>query len=500
VQTRSRITAFLVVILAVSGATVAARAIFGPFRFLLSVSNPINAEAFFGLAAILLIILNTRGGTIAAAGNARGLLPLVILAACGLAAWAWTFGFPFIADDYVHISNAMHASARWIVDQFTVPAPDRFFRPFGYIAYAAEARLFGRGPVPWHAFSFALHLVNSALVFLLAGKLGLRTWPSLAGALLFLLHGSRPEAVAWVSAQFDLWATLFFLLALLAFLGQRQIVPVVFLLLALLSKESAYVLPVVLLVLTPPNAMLRRVAPSFIVTAVVFVYRSVLLHGIGGYRMPGSNQSFFLSVSLFRTAKAIFLRLPAVLFFPINWTHHPQWWLASLLTAAMIAILVFVSRAFPVRRPIWIALAFTLITAAPVHQFLAIGPDLEKARVLYLPSVGFAVLFAAALSSLHTRVAAVIAATLLSFQTAALEHNLFIWRGIADLARNTCETAARAQPSALSDVPNVIDGVYFLHTGLRPCVEWAAGKPPATTAQGPALVWDDRSRMLVPQP
>ena len=43
--------------LVLSGAVVLARATFGPFRFIVSVHNPIGAESVFALSAVLLLIL-----------------------------------------------------------------------------------------------------------------------------------------------------------------------------------------------------------------------------------------------------------------------------------------------------------------------------------------------------------------------------------------------------------------------------------------------------------
>jgi hypothetical protein len=511
---RRHLISLLTVVLAASAIIVAVRASFGPFRFVFSVSNPVNAEAYFGLAAILLLVLRVRADNAEPnAGNATW--PLLILLAAGLAAWAWTFGFPFVADDYTHITNALHATPGYLASLFTVPADDRFFRPLSLTAYAAQARFFGTSRIAWHAFCFALHFANSGLVYWIARRRGHLSWTSFVAALFFLLHGSRPEAVTWIAAQFDLWAAFFSFLSLVAFLKQLetggrawQIGSLVLLFFALLSKESAYAVPVLFLLIVwidGRRPFLRHLAPSFVLTGLVFLYRWWLLQGIGGYRMPGSGTPFFYSVSLFRSGKGFLLRLPAILAFPVNWTRLPEWWLAVCMIAAMLAFGVFASARLR-RKEVWFALGFMLAAAVPVHQFLLIGQDLEKSRVLYLPSAGFALLLAAGLGRLQPRTAAAVACVVIAAQVAALEHNLMIWRRVARLEEHTCESVAQAAPQArvISDVPNVVDGVYFLHTGLRPCVEWAAGRPlpevfPKLTPDlaGPGLVWNDEQRAFV---
>jgi hypothetical protein len=523
---RTYLDFFLWTVLAISGTLLGARAAFGPFKLGLSVSSPMNAETFFAMAAVLLLLLRAQTSNVSkTVQNPRHLGAwgaLLILLAGGIAAWAWTLRFPFIADDYAHITHGLRATPSYLWGVFTIPAADRFFRPFGLLAYAAEARLFGTSRVAWHASSLVLHIANSALLFGIARKRAYRSWPAGAAALFFLLHGTRPEAVTWISAQFDLWATFFFLLALLAFLrrvesgaARWQIVSLSALFFALISKEAAYVFPLVLCLIVWLDGIrgkkaVRLLAPPFALTGLVFLYRWLLLGGIGGYR-TGTGTPFIYSINLFRTAKALLLRPVAVLDFPMNWTRQPEWWLWVCLILGMVALAASAS-AKTHQRKLWFGLGFLLVAALPVHQFLLIDADLEKSRVLYLPSAGFALVFAAVLESLRPRIAVAVACATLALQTAALEHNLMIWSNVAQLAANTCTAAAKAVtsapgPIAVSPIPNKVDGVYFLHTGFRECVEWAAGSElpgmvldtepqPAGLQPRTVLRWDQGRRAL----
>jgi hypothetical protein len=479
-----------------------------------------NAESWFSFAALALVLMNSirRKADIRAGSRHRAAVFAVIgIALAIVAAFGWTCRFPFIADDYIHISNGLRAAPADLAHYFTVAPKDRFFRPFAYVAYAAEGRMWGSSRIAWHACSIALHAINAALVFALgrARKFGL--WTATAAALLFALAGSRPEAVVWIGAQFDLWATLFFLIALLA-LGRAaneeqglrwEVVEVFALLLALLSKESAYAFVLVAFAMlwidgVRGRRLVRLVATPAILTLVVFLYRWLLLGGIGGYRMAGTEKPFFYSFDLIRVIRAFLLRLPAVLTFPLNWTREPGVLLVLLILAA-IAAMAFVAAARADRKKLWFGFAFTFAAAIPVYIFLLIGPDLEKSRVLYLPGVGFVLILGAALEAMRKRIAVVAACSLIAFQVVALEHNLLIWRGVANLAERTCAgvasaAAASTRPLTISDVPNTIDGVYFLHTGLRRCVEWAAGKPLPelrVSDESSDLKWDAARREFV---
>jgi hypothetical protein len=429
-----------------------------------------------------------------------------ILAALALAAFAWTFTFPFLADDYDHIPHAIHATPQSLADLFTKPAADHFFRPAVFVLYAAESRVADFSRVGWHALSLALHFAVALLVYAFARRRRFSQWVAFSAAALFLLHGSRPEAVTWIAAQFDLWAAFFFLLALIAFDRGWRAASLAPLALALLSKESAYVYPLVLLwILWVDRVAVREwprfAGPSFLVTAAVFLYRWRLLGGIGGYRDTGSGRPYILTFDPLRTGKALTARLAAALDFPINWTHVLEWWLIAALIAAMAAAALLLLQR-PDRRRLLLGFGMLVLAALPVHEFLLIDSDLEKSRVLYLPSVGFALLFAAALEAARPKFAIAAGAAILVFQVAALEHNLKTWNYVSHLAEGTClDAAALPADSALSDISNTVDGVYFLHTGLRGCIEQAAGharpdlwlgnEPASGGLLMPEWQWDD---------
>jgi hypothetical protein len=501
------IRALLWIVLVLSALVVAARAIAGPFRLGVSVGSPMTAEGIFALSGAGLLAC-ARGADGASATTRKRRknewLAVLLLALTAFAAYAGTLHFPFLADDYDHIPHAIHANASYLAGLFTHPAADRFFRPAAFVLYAAEARIAGYSEAAWHALSLAIHVAVSSLVYLFARRRGFRHWTALAAAMLFLLHGSRPEAVTWIAAQFDLWAAFFVLLALLAFERGSRAASLAPLLLALLSKESAFVYPLLLLWMlwidgVPMKRWARLAGPAFALTGAVFLYRWRLLGGIGGYRDIGTGRPYILTFNLLRTGKALTARFAAALVFPINLSHPLEWWLIAALIAAMAAGAALCAASVE-RRRFWFGLGFLVLASLPVHEFLLIDADLEKSRVLYLPTVGLALMFAAALEAARVRVAAAAACAILIFQLAALEHNLRVWESVSGLAERTCASiAAVPGPVALSDIANTVDGVYFLHTGLRGCVE-KAGKRELYLAgeiaplDATTLVWDGQRR------
>ena len=423
----------------------------------------LNVEGAFALAWLALLGWRSRSQNNDTLKGGTRWRWLVLLAAVPFLPY---LSFPFLADDYVHILHANAFSAGQVKGLFTVPATDQFFRPLVYLSYAMDARWAHGEPALWRAAELAIHLVNSALVYKLCRRLRFGAAAATCGALLFALHGSRPEAVTWVAARFDLLAVLFGLACLIAALNGRTLVASVALIAAALSKESAFAIPLLALLVFwyagyRRREIARRVLPLIACAAAVFLYRWNLLGGIGGYHDSSNGAATALQFGFPSTLQSLFPRLWGTLLFPINWTTRPGGLLMVLLVIAA-ASLLWLALGKPSRRAVMLGVAFAYCCALPVHQFLSIGADLEKSRVLYFASVGFAILFAACIT---TKRMLVPAAFVLIFHTAALQHNLEIWKRVGFGARAACTEGAR-------NLPNVVEGVYFLHTGYPECLNF----------------------------
>ena len=430
-------------------------------------------------------------------GGSPGPTRAWLLVAVVAIAFAPYLSFPFLADDYSHIQHARAADLPALWAHFAVPETDRFFRPLGYLSYALDAQWAGTSPTFWRASNLALHLVNTLLVYLLCLRLRLSPIAALAGGLLFGLHGSRPEVVTWVSARFDLLAVLFGLLSILCLVREWRAAAAAAVFLAALSKESAYVVPLLGIAVLwferrPWREIARLTWPSAAVAVAVFAYRWWLLGGIGGYRNAANGSPTVFNFRFASTLKALFLRFWAAMLFPINWTGGLEVWMAVALAAGIVAMIVIAWGGAP-RRTAALAVLFATVCSLPVHQFLSIGPDLEKSRVIYFGSVGLAILFAAAMNGRGAQIAM---GVMLVFQVAALEHNLAIWKRVGYLAEATCRAAADAG-AVVTGLPNVVDGVYFLHTGYPECVEMRA-QTARPSAPPDVWVWNEKLRTIEP--
>jgi hypothetical protein len=436
-------------------------------------------------------------------------------------------GAPFVYDDYTHIVQTSHATRRILVDAFRREPGGHglFFRPLTFISFWGDYQWAGLVAARWHAWSLAAHTANVWLVYLLATRLGLRRTAAAVAALVFALHGSRAETVAWMDARSDLLATLFCLVALLAVMAfcrsgrAAWFVPVVLgAVLGVCTKESAFCLPLLPLTLMPflDRAERRRAAvASAVLTltcAVLFAYRWWALGGLGGYADRTGVSAVWHSRPL-HTFEALFFRQWVFLFFPMNWAVPLEWWLRATAVVFIGALAVCAGRCGASRTRLLAAVAFLLAAVLPVQHLLMFQPDFAGARVLYLPLAGLAIFWGVLLESAGNRkLLWALAASLIVFNLAALEHNLSPWRTTPAAAVAVCralggEMAHDARPVVVRGLPDREDGVYFLGNGFPECVEMNSGaamsrvyvegrSPGDPPAQARLFEWDAGSGVL----
>lgn len=470
----------LIGVAVVMAAIVTMRMLFGPFHFgPLSVTTPLNPEGFFGLAVTILMCTGAAVDFPVSKSSRRSLVVVGMgVVVIGMIALRRALGIYFLSDDFILVKIGEGWNAAAFRYSLTHGGGDGFFRPLGYASFALDAVWGGRNPQWSHATSLAIHCANAVLVLLVAKRLGASVVAAGFAGALFAVHGIHPEAVVWIAGRFDLLATFFLLAGFLLFTiaAERPGVTLHGVLLnigalgcfavAVLTKESAFVFP--LLVAGYAFAKRQPLKPAalyFALAAILFAYRWSLFGGIGGYINPATGRPAAFSLGLGSTLKAVAVRLWTALYFPLNWSSEASLPLALLAVAYMAALLWLALRSkssgllFPVAAGI-------LVSVIPVLSLLAGSPALAGSRVLYLPSVWFAILLAMAVDGVPGRARYALAAIVLVFQFAALQHNLGFWEAASAQVKAACATGAATLPAS-------IDGIPALANGRQECIEIA---------------------------
>jgi hypothetical protein len=516
------IRAGLLAVAILMGLVIAWRLLFGPFRIFFPVNAPLNPEGFFGLAITLLLLTAVGKPSPHARILTRRKVVLFGSAAVliTLAGLGRALRIHFLSDDF----TLMRALAGWdahrFLRAFIVPTEYLYFRPVGYIFTGLNAA-WSSSPVWWHASLLALHACNTVLVLLVARRMGASGLAAAFAAALFGIHGTHPEAAVWFASSFDPVATWFVLAGFLLFAGARDrsgairhtllACAAVCSILAMLSKEAAFIFPLLLLVYAIwRRDSLRSTIPFFLVAALVFAYRWIVLGGIGGYTAIGAGRPMAISLGVDTTSKAVAVRLWSFLYFPINWSVDPSL-LLSLLALGYIACLVWLAARTTPSVSLWPALAAMLVSIIPPLALLSGSATLAGSRVLYLPSVWFCVLLALAIDGLTGHWRYLAAAAIVLFHFSALQYNLDSWEYTSAKSKAACDLVARISLTApkvvvIGKLPGEIRGVQALKNGFPECVEFSAGHPvnieflpnwPAAADRDTAyLVWDDATNQL----
>jgi hypothetical protein len=172
----------------------------------------------------------------------------------------------FVWDDHALIANNAHlrdagrlgtllSTGLWDTTA-EVRASSSYYRPVVALAYFVQFQAFGLAPLGYHWVNVLLHLGCVLLLLdMLRHRIGAAPGSAalggaFAGALLFAVHPTRTESVTWISGCTDLWMTLLCLLALRVLRAPvtrtRAALGALLAALALLAKESAVVLPLLL--------------------------------------------------------------------------------------------------------------------------------------------------------------------------------------------------------------------------------------------------------------
>lgn len=181
-------------------------------------------------------------------------------------------------DTYVLKNPLIHPLNLQTIGRMFARTYFRSYTPVAHLSHAVDFGVWGANPFGHHLTNYVLHLLNAAMVFLLAGGLILRVRPpagegnplrylaghmtpgtvlgALFAAAFFALHPLRAESVAWVSDRKDLLMAFFSLLSFLSYLVYRAgferrqwwyLASFVAATFAMLAKTVASVIPVVFL-------------------------------------------------------------------------------------------------------------------------------------------------------------------------------------------------------------------------------------------------------------
>lgn len=163
----------------------------------------------------------------------------------------------FVTDDLrlIYISSPLTVES--FSDFFTSSGGffGGYYRPLVRVAFFIDHSLYDLNPAGYHITNLLLHFIVTVLLFYFAKLLTESEKAAAFAALVFAVHPLHTESVTWISGRSDLILSVFYMLAVLSFIrylsdGRKEIKYLVLsagsFCLALLTKESAVTLPLML--------------------------------------------------------------------------------------------------------------------------------------------------------------------------------------------------------------------------------------------------------------
>ena len=364
-------------------------------------------------------------------GNKRNVVLCVLVAAVTIALYSPVSGYSFVHwddENYVtanpHIQNGLAwSTVKWA---FTSTEAAAYWHPLTWLSHALDYQLFALNPAGHHFDSVLIHALNAVLLFLLLVWVTKRVGPSLLVAALFAFHPLNVESVAWVAERKNVLSTLFFVLAISAYvwytkkLGWPRYLLVAALFAAgLMAKPMVITLPFVLLLLDywPLERMSPReskVGPPSPTSVVRVPFSRLLLEKIpllclsaasawitlvAQRPAEGTFEAFAPGIRIENAVVSYGLYLwkmlwPARLaaFYPHPTSSLPMWQviLSTLFLAAVSALAVVFRR----RRYLPVGWFWFLGTLVPVIGLVQAGEQAMADRFAYVPLIGIFVMIA----------------------------------------------------------------------------------------------------------
>ncbi len=306
---------------------------------------------------------------------------VAVLLAAALLAFGQTVRFDFTGyDDDALIVNrlpelqATNSPLRFFTEPTLLnPRQTPFYRPLLMLSFWLDARISGRQPVGYHAANVLYHLLAVWALFALLQRLLADRPTAFVLALLFAIHPAHTQAVAWIPGRNDVLLSIAAFLSLRFWLDWRHtqntvhfFLHLLFFLMALFTKETAVVLPLVSVLLffslRQPWAMaslLPAIAGWMVISGLWFWLRQQALAGapgLGHFPLIGPLEAL-LGLSTYAVKAILPLRLSP---YPVSHDIALTW-----EAGALMLLLVFSYAGFRDRRLAWFGLAWFGIWLAP---------------------------------------------------------------------------------------------------------------------------------------
>ncbi len=333
----------------------------------------------------------------------------------------------------------------------------RAYRPLQIATYLVDYSIWRLNPFGYHLTNLLLHILAGITLYWLLKLIFQNELLALLSSLLFVCHPVQTEAVAYISGRADPLAAVFIFMAFgfyLKFLQtQKQtdyLLGLLSFILALLSRENALVLPVLLLAYHfafKPKPAVKKCGAFFLIAGIYLALRLALMNTVLSdspvettliQRLPG----FFAALANY--ARIMFL--PVDLHMEYGGDLFKFFNFRVLLGMGILIFLTAcILKSRKANAAVFFALIWFLATLLPASNFYPLNAYMAE-HWLYLPSIGIFIIFgkwfADGYARKKTRFAALLLAAglLAAYLGLTINQNRY-WRSELDFFKRTLKFA-----------------------------------------------------------
>ncbi len=344
----------------------------------------------------------------------------IVLAVFILLAYINAFTMEFVWDDISQIRDNTYLDSDHLKDFFlkdtgTVMSNGEestpYYRPLFVVSLFIDKLIWNKNPFGFHFTNILMHLEITILIYLLLLKLFKNTKTAMAASALFAIHPVHSEVVAYISARTHLVCSLFFVLAFYLYILWRREkknyagwFSIFSFIASLLSNEMAVTFPAVILFyeicFEQKNLKSILYPVLFFVLACLFVLgRFLILKNSSWTDIPLEYRVLTGVQVVEKYLKLLILPVGLKPFYEIPLAKNPFSVTFIISALLMLFHIVMAILFWKKKKSLLFGLCWIFFTLLPVSNIpAALYPSLLAERYLYLPSIGFAIIFGISVS------------------------------------------------------------------------------------------------------
>ncbi|MBN1385150.1 MAG: tetratricopeptide repeat protein [Elusimicrobia bacterium] len=334
----------------------------------------------------------------------------------------------FLWDDHLITDDRFVHNTKHIPDlikpeywRYHFPGMPGQYRPLRALTFMFDYSIWKKDPFGYHLTSLILHILNVIILYFFISFFFKNKMLAFLTSLLFAVHPVHVESVTWMKNRTDLLCLIFYMLCLMFYMKYTELArnspfslsraltllfSILCFILALLSKEMAVSLPIVLTMIVYLFSEPEKRTKNFIKTIPFWIieigYIAFLFGVVKTVPYPERELHFGLFSVVFTLFKTIGHYIKVVTF-PVDLCAWRELEVASsileldvLLSVLLVAVLLIIAiRYIKINKTVSFTILWVLITLLPVANIKHIpaGRPFAEQR-LYIPSVGFCIIIA----------------------------------------------------------------------------------------------------------